>query len=47
MQKVLRLKFETGFYFLKSIKNILYTWANKISQRSGSSLQFNGVRMLF
>ena len=34
------LKVETGSYFLKSTLNkILYTWANKISQHSGSSLE--------
>ena len=33
------LKFRTGSYFLKSIKKILYTWANKIGQHSESSLE--------
>ena len=37
-KNMLSLKFETGSYFLKTFyKNILYTWANKISQHSGSS----------
>ena len=33
------LKFETGPNFLKSMKTILYTWANKISRHSKSSLE--------
>ena len=33
------LKFETGSYFLKFIKKILYTRANKISQHSGLSVE--------
>ena len=32
------LKYETGSYFLNFIKKILFNWANKISQYSGSSL---------
>ena len=33
------LKFETGSCFLKSMKKILYTLVNKISQHSESSLE--------
>ena len=33
------LKFETVSYFLKSCKKLLYSWANKIGQHSGSSLK--------
>ena len=32
-------KFETGSYFLKSMQEIMYAWANKISQHSESSLE--------
>ena len=38
-KNLLSLEFETGSYFRKSIKKILYTWANKVSQHSRSSLE--------
>ena len=37
-KNLLSLQFEAGSYFLNSIKKILYTLANKISQNSESSL---------
>ena len=53
MQEAVEAKIWNRFLFSKIYKNILYTWAIKISQLSGSSLedsslqlQFNGVMML-
>ena len=37
-KNLFNLKYETGSYFLNFIEKILFTWANKISQYSGSSL---------
>ena len=36
-KNLFKIKFETDSYFLNSMKKILFTWANKVTQHSGSS----------